>query len=79
MILTETKPENAKIAAERLRKIISAIDFKLPYSAPFKISISVGISGYPSDKIKDYRDLIAEADKALYLAKASGRDCIVIS
>lgn len=79
VILTETKPENAKIAAERLRKIVSSLNFKLPHSAPFKIATSSGISGYPSDKIKDFRDLISEADKALYLAKASGRNCVILA
>jgi len=38
---------------------------------------SRGISGFPSKGIKDYKDLITMADKALYLAKASGRDCVI--
>lgn len=79
IILTETKPENAGIAAERVRKIISSMTFKSQSRDAIKITVSVGISGYPSDSIKDFKDLIAQADKALYSAKASGRDRIVIS
>jgi diguanylate cyclase len=79
VILTETKPQNAKVAAERIRQIVSALSFKSSRGVPLKISISVGISGYPSPEIKDYRDLITQADRALYLAKASGRDCVVLS
>ncbi len=79
IILTETRPQNARVAAERLRQIVSALSFKSSRGAPLKISISVGISGFPSPEIKDYRDLITQADRALYLAKASGRDCVVIS
>lgn len=79
VILTETKPQNAKVAAERLRQIVSSLSIKGARKTPLKISISVGISGYPSPEIKDFRDLITQADKALYLAKASGRDCVVLS
>ena len=79
VILTETESKNAKIAAERIRKLISSLSFKFQKKIPLKITISVGISGYPSKEVKDFRDLIAQSDKALYLAKASGRDCIVLS
>ena len=79
IILTETKPENAKIAAERIRKIVSSFEFKLQKTKTFKLSISIGISGYPSKDIRDYRDLVAKADKALYQAKASGRNCTVVA
>ncbi|HOW34852.1 MAG TPA: diguanylate cyclase [Candidatus Omnitrophota bacterium] len=78
VILTVTKPENARIAAERIRRLISALIFKFSKSSPAKITASIGVSGYPSPKIKEFRDLITEADKALYLAKASGRDCVIL-
>lgn len=78
IILTVTKPENARIAAERIRRLISDLTFKFSRNSPAKITASVGVSGYPSPKIKEFRDLITEADKALYLAKASGRDCVIL-
>lgn len=78
VILTQTKAENAKVAAERIRKIINSLSFKSPYTTPIKVTMSIGISGYPYVDVKNYRDLIDQADKALYLAKASGRNCVVL-
>ena len=79
VILTDTKSENATVAADRLRKIVSTYSFKSTKKSPIKLTISIGISGYPSKDVKDFRDLIAQADKALYLAKASGRDYFVMA
>lgn len=41
-----------------------------------KMTISGGISVYVDDNVKTVENLICEADKALYEAKRSGRNCI---
>jgi diguanylate cyclase (GGDEF)-like protein len=42
-----------------------------------RITISAGIANYPAHK-DNMEDLIHAADKALYMAKKNGRDCIVV-
>ena len=42
-----------------------------------RITISAGIASYPAHK-DNLEDLIHAADKALYMAKNRGRDCIVV-
>jgi len=76
VILTETKLANAKIAAQRIQKYVSTHIMKFVKDLPVRITLSIGISGYPAESIKDYKSLITQADKALYLAKASGRDYV---
>ncbi len=78
-ILTETSPENAKVTAERIRKLVCAKNFTSHQNAEAKITISIGISGYPGKNADDFKNLIAQADKALYSAKSSGRNCIVLA
>ncbi len=79
VILTETKPDNARVAAERIRSLLMALNFKTRQHTALNITISVGISGFPSANTVESKDLIALADKALYQAKESGRNRIVLA
>jgi diguanylate cyclase (GGDEF)-like protein len=42
------------------------------------VTISVGVSGVPGIDARSPEDLIAAADEALYAAKNSGRNCVMI-
>lgn len=77
VILTQTNITNAQIAAERVKKFVASHLESVIRKMSVPITLSFGVSGYPSQKVKDYGDLIAQADKALYVAKAAGRDRIV--
>ncbi len=61
--------------AENIRKNLKNISFT-GNNKPFFVTISIGISKY--DKGTDIDTLIGNADNALYKAKNSGRDNIVI-
>ena len=61
--------------AEKIRKSIKNINFK-DGKKTFSVTISIGISKY--DKNNDIDTLIGNADKALYKAKNSGRDNIIV-
>lgn len=74
LILPETPPQNARYAAKRIQDIFDSKDFKYQKIISFRISLSIGITGYPGKKIKDSKDLIALADKAMYVAKKAGRN-----
>ena len=77
VLLSNTNKEGAVLVAEKLREAVAAEDFVLSGRADEKIaekvSISLGIAGYPNDST-DLEVLIKKADRALYAAKAAGRN-----
>jgi len=77
VILPETPKKNATIVAERIWESIR--DNEFPYKDGFlKVTASLGVSGHPDDDIKTQLDLIAKADEAMYRAKKTGRNCVVL-
>ncbi len=56
-------------------KVLQTIfrDAHLQDDMPFKVSGSIGVAFYPQDG-KDYHELFAKADAAMYAAKSSGKD-----
>ena len=67
---------DAKISAERVRRAIEETKYKFN-SSDYHITISIGIAEY-TDTSQSEEDLINKADKALYQAKAAGRNKVVI-
>ena len=45
---------------------------------PLKVTISLGVAGFPSDA-KSNAELIKKADEALYQAKKTGKNKVIIS
>ncbi|HYJ78944.1 MAG TPA: sensor domain-containing diguanylate cyclase, partial [Longimicrobiaceae bacterium] len=71
LVFPETGKEEGMRLAERLRVLISSLP---PNSeVPRALTASFGVASYPDDA-RDSTDLIRAADRALYQAKASGRD-----
>ena len=79
VVLPETTSQNAVYAANRIQKLFSVKRAQDAKVAQFYLSLSIGIAGYPSKNIKDCKDFIALADKAMYEAKKSGRNQIALS
>ena len=78
MILPHTDQEKAIIKAEKLRRHIATIKFPYMEQQPLKlISISVGISEYPSTA-QDAMGLIQVADNALYQVKTSTKNRVCV-
>lgn len=75
IILPETAALNAVIIAERLRQKISEIEVKVDENTILRPTVSIGIAEFPNaaDGIKE---LIDCADKALYVSKENGKNCI---
>jgi len=63
--------------AERIRKSVKQLQLHISNKKPFHTSISMGISCFPKCA-QDENSLIENADKALYVAKNSGRNQTVI-
>lgn len=73
VLLPETDMEHAMQVAERLREEIANIT--LPSSkGPLHITISIGIATLEPGSELDLDQLIVQADDALYVAKAQGRN-----
>lgn len=76
VILIGTEARGALKMAERLRKAVMKKTFSA-YGKGFQTTVSIGISTYQDD-IHSKEELIEKADKALYHAKNSGRNCSVL-
>jgi two-component system cell cycle response regulator len=76
LLLPHTALDGAEKEAERLRQHIRENQFKGLEGQ--RITASFGVACWPVHKIKTPDDLINYADQALFMAKAQGRDRIVI-
>lgn len=75
VFLPDTDKEQALHAAEALRQAIE--NLKLRYGAGTlpRVTVSVGVASFPEDGSTP-QDLLNAADRAVYAAKAGGRNCI---
>jgi diguanylate cyclase (GGDEF)-like protein len=74
IMLSGSNIEDAAMVAERLRKMI-----KLEFSEkPYKVTVSIGVAGIPEMKVSSPDKLIEMADIAMYYAKRTGKDKVVI-
>lgn len=83
-LLAQTGPAAANEVAERIRGSIAARRFELADGEPFRVTISIGIATFdpaadPRFQSMEGSYLIGQADKALYQAKAEGRNKVVNS
>jgi len=76
-ILPETEGPGARLVAERIRNAIAASPCPLPNGSAIRVTASIGIATYPicGDNIEE---LSRHADQALYVAKESGRNRVVL-
>lgn len=78
VILGKTDAMGAKIIAERIRQQIS--ETQISYNGKvIATTVSIGIATRHSNEKERINDLFERADKALYSAKESGRNCVVSS
>ncbi|GAN55756.1 diguanylate cyclase [Tanticharoenia sakaeratensis] len=75
--LVETDREGAWHAAERIRQTVEQNTNTMGWGEDVRVTISIGIATF--DGHPDYTHLIEEADRALYAAKAAGRNRCVAS
>ena len=78
VVMPDTTTEEAAAAGERLRKLIAAVPFALPGSTePLGMTISVGVA--MGGQRMQIDTIVDRADKALYSAKADGRNLVTLS
>jgi diguanylate cyclase (GGDEF)-like protein/PAS domain S-box-containing protein len=76
LLLPKMNLESARVRAERWRQMFAQTDV-LAEKGIFRCTLSVGIAVFP-DHGSSTEDLLRNADRALYLAKALGRDRVVV-
>jgi len=76
VIAPDTNTEDALVLAESLRKIVASTPLATS-SGEISLSVSIGISICPATALRALKDMLAEADAALYEAKQTGRNKVV--
>jgi diguanylate cyclase (GGDEF)-like protein len=77
LVLPETDQENAVQVATKIHGAIRESGFGTT-AHPFRLTVSIGISSTSTRFYTDWHDLLDDADRALYIAKNSGKDRIEI-
>lgn len=75
LVLPETGLEGARVVAERIRAAVEALDFHVD-GKPVPVTVSVGVAAMVPASAEDVPLLMLDTDKALYEAKAAGRNCV---
>jgi diguanylate cyclase (GGDEF)-like protein len=78
LILTESGIDQAVQVAERIRAKIEAYRFTGGRKLNFSLTASFGVAVFPLHALSP-QQLIACADRAMYQAKASGKNCVRVS
>lgn len=74
IILNQTNKDQGFVIAERIRQKIESYSFpKFSSDQNLKVTVSIGISSFPQD-VQTKEELITLADKAMYIAKFSGKN-----
>ncbi|MEM7468603.1 MAG: diguanylate cyclase [Pseudomonadota bacterium] len=76
IVVPEASPVDVLRRAEELRKRASTINVEHLNQTVGRITVSIGIANFPSTG-KSFEELLSAADRALYEAKAEGRDRVI--
>ncbi len=77
LLLPETDLAGAERVAERIRKEMAARAIKTFPGAVLHVTVSFGVAAHPESRTQD--ELFSAADEALYRAKASGKNQVVVA
>ncbi len=80
ILLPDTSELSAQKIAERIQQELAATAIPHDYSAVARtLTVSIGVAALTPGPTETSRELVHQADSALYAAKGSGRNCIVLA
>jgi diguanylate cyclase (GGDEF)-like protein len=79
VVLPGTDYVGAFLVAEKIRRAVQLAGIEHSESAEGMVTVSLGVCAYDPASQATPDDLVGAADKALYVAKASGRNMSVIA
>jgi diguanylate cyclase (GGDEF)-like protein len=74
LLLPQTRAVDAFRIAERVRGSIAALSISAAGGEAVQVTVSIGVAALDAGTRREYTELMAAADAALYRAKADGRD-----
>jgi len=77
LILPETDQDSAFQVANKIHEEIRSQTFGTSTS-PFALTVSIGLSSTSTKDYADWRQMLEDADQAMYVAKNSGKDRVQI-
>ncbi|WP_226676065.1 GGDEF domain-containing protein [Rossellomorea aquimaris] len=74
ILLLDCPHSHGMVIAERIRAAVERHSFFISEEESIRITISIGVSTFPDTLSHDGEEIFEQADKALYLAKRTGRN-----
>lgn len=78
ILLPQTEEDGAMLIAEKLRKHVETLSVVTEDDKKLCFTISLGVATANLHNCSNFEDVISNADKALYLAKESGRNKVKV-
>ncbi len=75
IVLVDTGHDGGLVVAERIRRTVAETIFEGEQGTPIRLTISIGVAVYPEHS-RSRDGLLDLSDKAMYLAKSRGRNCV---
>ncbi|WP_378947531.1 diguanylate cyclase [Mesorhizobium sp. ANAO-SY3R2] len=77
-LLPRTDPIEAAAIAERIRLAVETARITVASGERLRLTVSIGVAAQAAAKVAHFDDLLLAADRALYEAKAAGRNTVRI-
>ncbi|MCP4746588.1 MAG: sensor domain-containing diguanylate cyclase [Desulfobacteraceae bacterium] len=78
VVLPDTNRKKAAKIADKIRQVMKAEPYLIQWGYQVNITASFGVATFPEDA-QDSTELLAYADKAMFRAKNTGKDAVLIS
>jgi diguanylate cyclase (GGDEF)-like protein len=77
VLMPESTLRDAVAVAERVRRDVEKLTYEGPNGQPMPVTVSIGVAQFPRDG-RTAADLLQAADRAVYQAKAFGRNRVFV-